>query len=182
MPAARTVAAILVLALLAGCLGGTAPGTSPTEKPASATSSPRASPTEYTPLPDRTTAFPDGPKSPPARPDELTNESLRAFLTTYERRWVYNTMYPGPGRNYEAHISNCGVRSLERREVGYVAVVGCTAYAEYDARPSVGNETGTPAAVHADWFTQHFTYLVDEDSLIRRRPTEAEKERAGVSV
>jgi hypothetical protein len=39
-------------------------------------------------------------------------------------------------------------------------------------------ENGTLVRVHADWFTQSFTYLVDEDALIHRRPTDAEARRA----
>ncbi|MDS0299932.1 hypothetical protein NDI76_14375 [Halogeometricum sp. S1BR25-6] len=186
-PSARRAAATLFvagLAVLVGCLGGSgAFGTeAPTaERPSDSaeTTGEAATAQTYTPLPARSTPFPDGPKSPPERPAALTEESLREFLTTYERRWVYNAMYPGPNRSYEAHVSNCEVRWLDERDAAHVAVVACTAYAEYETRPGgEGNATGTPVRVHADWFTQSFTYLVDEDSVIRRRPTDAETERA----
>jgi hypothetical protein len=185
MPSARSTLAVAALLVLAGCLGGAPPGTGAPSPDAADTDAPDdGSPSEttpaaatYTPLPDRSTPFPEGPKSPPERPAELTAESLRSYLTTYERRWVYNEMYPGPNKNYEAHVSDCEVRWLDERDVGYVAVVSCTAYAEYETMPA---ENGTPVRVHADWFTQSFTYLVDEDAVVRRRPTDAEARRAGV--
>jgi hypothetical protein len=189
----RTLVAVLAaLTLLAGCLG--APGSEATtvdaSPPPTATTQPPP-PTEtvtipttayevsYTPFPDAEPTFPDGPKSPPDRPSTLTAESVSEFVRTYERRWVYNSMYVADASDFTASV-DCSVEHLTERDVGYVAVVGCTAYAEYytDRTPE-GPET--PAKVHADWFTQYFTYLVDEDSLVRREPTSDEEDVADVT-
>jgi hypothetical protein len=180
MPSTRSTLAVAALLLFAGCLGGAEPSTDASGTDATDAASPSettaASAAAYTPFPDRSTPFPEGPTSPPDRPATLSEESLRSYLTTYERRWVYNAMYPGPNKRYEAHISDCEVRWLDERDVGSVAVVACTAHAEYETMPA---ENGTPVRVHADWFTQSFTYLVDEDAVVRRRPTDAEARRAG---
>jgi hypothetical protein len=189
----RTLAVALVaFALFAGCLG--VPGSEATTDEASPppteptrTSSPTETVTvpttayevSYTPFPDTEPTFPDGPKHPPDRPATPTEESVSEFVRAYERRWVYNSMYVEDASDFTASV-DCSVEHLTERDVGYVAVVGCTAYAEYHTDRTPGG-TETPAKVHADWFTQYFTYLVDEDSLVRRDPTPDEEERAGVT-
>ncbi|WP_435145821.1 hypothetical protein [Halobaculum sp. P14] len=166
----RALHAVLFAALVvsAGCLGtsgGTpTPTASPTTPPGSPSESPTAGP--LTPLPDSTPAFPDGPKERPAIPDDLSTATAASFAKTHERRWVYNTLYGGPSSDVSIE---CSVDSAARVSVGYRVVVSCTASATTGGEP-LPNSTATSTVVHADWFTQTFVYLVDEDSVVRQRP------------
>lgn len=123
-----------------------------------------------TPLPDTTEELPDGPKSRPERPETLTEETVSEYAETFEYRYVYNSLW----YNQYSNVSvTCEVLSAEEVPVGWKAVVSCTAYSN-TAGPKDGTES--PTVVHADWFTQVFTYLIDEDSTVRRRATEEETE------
>ena len=69
---------------------------------------------------------------------------------------------------------SCEVRSVERAGGGYRVVVGCNGYANTRGTPGP-NTTGTATAVHADYFTRYYAYLVDANSLVRREATAAER-------
>lgn len=161
------------LALLAGCLDrADGPGNTPTESPTATGSptdspSPTASPTpsQYTPLPDRMVEWPDGPKERPAIPDELTESSVRSFAKTHEFRYVYNSLWYS--KHSEVDVT-CERPEVERIDVGWRAVVTCSGYSTTQGTPDEDGNTATP--MHADWFTQTWAYLIDENSIIRQRP------------
>jgi hypothetical protein len=100
--------------------------------------------------------FPAGPKSLPERPADLTAESVREYVRSFERRWVYNRLYRG--ESTEVH-RECGVDSVEEYGEGFRVVVWCSAWADFGE----GETT-----VHADYFTQYATYLVGPDATVRR--------------
>lgn len=173
MPRNRLPSALLIgLVLLAGCLGGAgSPAETTGDSPTTGTASPSPSPTAtLTPFPDTVVPFPDGPKERPDRPANLTTETVREFVRTHEHRYVYSRLWYGDAT--EVSVS-CEVRSVERVGDGYRAVVGCRGYSNTRGTPGP-NETGTATAVHADYFTRYFAYLVDADSLVRREVTGAD--------
>jgi hypothetical protein len=174
------------LGLLGGCLAGDlddadgsddadqspstlASSTSPRSPEESATTdTEQASPS--TPLPDETVPFPDGPKRRPERPERLTLETARSFVRTHEYRYVYNQLWYDESTDVNLE---CEVLTAREVDVGYKVVVSCTGYSNTggEQRP---NSTATSTVVHADYFTQVYTYLLDEESLVRRRATEEE--------
>jgi hypothetical protein len=109
-----------------------------------------------TSLPEGSVEFPDGPKSRPERPDDLTAETVRQYVKTFEYRWVYNKLYHD--ETTEVH-EECGVDSVTEYGVGFRVVVWCSAWATYES----GGET-----VHADYFTQYATYFVGSNSTVRQ--------------
>ncbi|MEZ3116781.1 hypothetical protein RYH80_12755 [Halobaculum sp. MBLA0147] len=143
----------------------TTPDGSPAESP---TDTPVAGPA--TPLPNETVSLPEGPKVAPERPSELTAETVRRYARTFEYRYVYNALWYD---EYSDVSADCEVDTVERVDVGWKAVVTCTAYSNTGG-PTDG--TASPTELHADWFTQSFTYLIDENSTVRREATGAERE------
>lgn len=107
-------------------------------------------------LPDGETTFPEGPKSPPERPADLTAERVREYVSTFERRWVYNRLYRG--ESTEVH-RECGVDSVAEYGEGFRVVVRCSAWA---------NSGAGETTIHADYFTQYATYFVGPNSTARR--------------
>lgn len=146
----RTLLASVALAAGgAGCLDslGSGPG--------------RAGPS--TPLPNRTVALPDGPKTPPERPASLSADSARELALLYEYRFVYNTLW----RNDDSAVTlSCRVVDTSAFDHGYRVTVSCRGYAETEAR-SVPDASG-PTPVRDEWPERTVTYLVDEDSVIRQ--------------
>lgn len=142
---------------------------SPTDRPGSPTTdSPAVAP--GTPLPNTTVELPDGPKERPERPETLTRDSVAEYAETFEYRYVYNSLW----YNQYSNVSvTCELESVGQVDVGWKAVVSCTAYSNTGG-PATGTES--PTVVHADWFTQTFTYLIDENSTVRREATEEEAE------
>ena len=167
------------LAAVAGCLGRTPgdPGStaSPTDSPTArrTTSAPGTSipGSPESPRDDGTPSFDDGPKQPPDRPETLTLESAREFAKTREYRHAYNGLWMN--EHSEVHL-DCEVLDAREVDARYEVVVSCTGYSN-----TGGDATGTssPTVVHADYFTQVYTYVIGEDTLRRRRATEDEKER-----
>ena len=137
------------------------------------TATERATPAATTPppFPDTVVLFPDGPKERPDRPANLTAETVREFVRTHEHRYVYNQLWHGEATEVSV---GCEVHSVERAGGGYRAVVGCRGYSNTRGTPGP-NATGTATAVHADYFTRYYTYLVDADSVVRREATGAER-------
>lgn len=107
-------------------------------------------------LPEGSTEFPDGPKSRPERPADLTTTSAHEYAKTFERRWVYNRLYHGKSTEIR---QECGVDSIAEYGEGFRVVVWCSAWANSD-------RNGT--TIHADYFTQYATYFVRQDSTVRR--------------
>ncbi|WP_313691220.1 hypothetical protein [Halorarum halobium] len=170
----RALLAALAATLLvtAGCLGSVpggepAPTDRPTPTPTSVTDgSPADEPSTTTdgrptPLPDRTVAFPAGPKDRPERPEELTAESAREFVRTHEYRYAYNQLWT----NEHSDVSlACEIDGAANTSVGWRVVVSCTGHSNTGGE-STGSATAT--VVHADWSDANVVYWVDEDSLIR---------------
>ncbi|SDM53772.1 hypothetical protein SAMN04487949_1999 [Halogranum gelatinilyticum] len=169
--------ASFAVGVLGGCVardgGGTADAstenrTTSDRSPSAAQSSESAT---ATPLPDRTVALPDGPKTRPDHPDSLTLETARTYARKFEYGYVYNSLWYS--ESTEVTLS-CEVVDAREVDVGYKVVVSCTGYSNTGGGgESDGNTTAT--MVHADYFTQVYTYLLDEDSVVRRRATAAEK-------
>ena len=141
-----------LLGALAGCAVGAPAGDQPTVTPAPVPPHTPASTRRYTALPDRTPAFPDGPKDPPDRPDDLTAATASEYVEAYHYRYVYNSLWFGS--TTIVHL-DCTVKRVEDVGVGFRVAIHCTGWSE-------SNE------VHADHFTQLYEYLVDDDSLVRR--------------
>lgn len=167
------------LALLAGCLGGT--GGSPSEDGGdggdggdtgqNGTAS-SATPTP-TPIPDGDVDVPAGPETEPTHPDNLDRETVSTFATAYEYGIVYNSLWEGEDSTVSV---SCDVHDATETAVGWKVVVSCRGYAEIGGGPKE-NGTGTTTPLHADYFREYYTYLVDEDSVVRRESTAAEKPR-----
>lgn len=100
--------------------------------------------------------FPDGPKSRPERPADVTAANVREYAKTFERRWVYNRLYRGKSTEIR---QECGVDSVVKYGEGFRVVVWCSAWATTD-------RNGT--TIHADYFTQYATYFVGPNSTVRR--------------
>ena len=157
------------LALPAGCIADSG------ESPRSGSSDPPTEPATESPtdertprpttLPPTTVAFPVGPKERPEKPDDLTAESVREYVRTHEYNLAYNRLWHN---EYSEVDLTCEVVGVERPGDFYRVQVSCTGSSNTGGER--GNETAT--VVHADWFTQEFVYLVDEDATIRRRPDE----------
>ena len=168
-----TATASFAVCGLGGCVardgGGTADASTTNRTTIDRSPSAAQSPASATPLPDRTVALLDGPKARPDRPDSLTLETARTYAREFEYRYVYNSLWYGESTDVTL---SCEVVDARAVDVGYEVVVSCTGYSNTN-NDSDGNATAT--MVHADYFTQVYTYLLDEDSVVRRRATEAEK-------
>ncbi|MFB6097358.1 MAG: hypothetical protein ABEJ74_08220 [Haloferacaceae archaeon] len=157
---------------LTGCIAQSNPSSPPTDDP-DTTTEPAGTTTDTppgTPYPNRTVEFPEGPKSRPARPADLTRESVREFVHTHEYRYVYNSLW------YNEHTDvslECSVQSVEQRRDGYRAIVECTGSSNTGGN-QLENSTRTATQVHADYFTQTYVYYVDENSLLRLSPDETD--------
>lgn len=166
--------ASLAVGLLGGCIASDGPGTagtSTTEQSTESTTTTHSTPpSTATPLPDRTVALPTGPKDPPERPESLTLETAQSYVREFEYRYVYNELWYH--ESTEVTLS-CEVVDARELDVGYEVVVSCTGYSNTG---DDSDSNGTVTMVHADYFTQVYTYRLDEDSLVRRPATEAEKE------
>ncbi|WP_137287305.1 hypothetical protein [Halorussus salinisoli] len=109
-----------------------------------------------TSLPEGSVEFPEGPKSRPERPADLTAESVREFVATFERRWVYNELYRDDSTTVHRE---CGVDSVAEYGEGFRVVAWCSAWA---------NTGRGETTIHADYFTQYATYFVGPESTVRR--------------
>ncbi|MFC7079862.1 hypothetical protein [Halorussus caseinilyticus] len=185
-PSRRRVLRLGTVALagsLAGCASGTlgesdvteteatteSRGTPTTpESPASAettTDDPTTYPASAGPsLPQGSVEFPAGPKSRPERPAVLTAASVREFVRTFERRWVYNRLYRDDSTTVH---QECGVDAVEQYGEGFRVVAWCSAWA---------NTGRNGTTLHADYFTQYATYVVGPDGTVRRDGKSAERE------
>ncbi len=165
------------IVVLAGCTRGGAWTTDPeNETPTSddGTASPHTSSGTNSGSPTTETrrqgkdpreTFPDGPKYPPDRPDQLTRESVAAFVHTFEYRYVYNSLWYE--ESSEVH-AECDVEHTKPIDSGYKVVVRCTAYSNTGGEQRE-NSTGTSTVVHADYFTQTYVYIVTDETLTRTR-------------
>jgi hypothetical protein len=106
-------------------------------------------------LPEGSVEFPDGPKFRPERPDELTAESVRKYVKTFEYRYVYNKLYYD---ETSAVRETCGVDSVTEYGAGFRVVVWCSASSNTERNGST---------YHADYFTQYATYFVGSNSTVR---------------
>jgi hypothetical protein len=147
MPSRLAILALVGLLCLAGCTG--APGTQPTDTTHSTPT------TAATPTAEPVT-FPEGPKSKPERPDELSNASVRQYVYEMESRAVYNSLWRG---NYSQVTVRCEVEEVTQHDDRYEAVVVCTGF--NNVRPPE-NSTATPGP-HYDYFTQAFRYYVTDE-------------------
>lgn len=144
-----------LILVVSGCLG--APAGSPTATPTrsdtalSSTATPTAEPV----------SLPDGPKDRPARPESLTEASVREYVQTMEYRWVYNSLWRGP--DTDVHVT-CEIEGVEVQDEGYEVVVSCNGYADIDPPE---NSTATPGP-HYDYSTQVYLYVVTEETTRRR--------------
>ena len=153
------LAALVSLALVtAGCAG------TPTGEPTATLTGGSAGSATTTPTgpPTDTVDFPDGPKSPPARPSALDESSVRECVRTHEYRYAYNSLW---FNEYTEVTLDCRVDGVTRRTWGYEAVVTCTGCSN-TVVPE--NATATPGP-HADWFTQSFRYRVSDGATERSR-------------
>lgn len=143
MPFRRGPMVLLAFVLVtAGCVGMPSIGETPT------------------PLPPGSIEFPDGPKEPPERPADLTAESVRQYVVTFEYRYVYNQLWLN---QYTEVTLECRVDDLTERSWGYEVVVTCTGHS--NTRPPE-NATATPGP-HYDYFTQSYRYRVSETATRR---------------
>lgn len=169
MPSTRRELLTAGAVLLGGCTGGVGSG-SGTEPTPSGSATPTSTDTPTStgtppatePTPAGEIDFPDGPKSPPERPDELTRETVREYVLMYERRYAYNALYEN---EYTEVSLTCEVLSVDAADPGYRAVVRCSGYSNTGG-PDEGTATATE--VHADWGSRRFVYRVTAASTTRR--------------
>ncbi|WP_192918447.1 hypothetical protein [Salinigranum salinum] len=156
---------IIALVVLSGCTGGgpgASPASTPTDRQPTATATATATTTATTtPYPNSTAAFPDGPKSRPALPGEITAETAGEYAITHEYRYSYNRLWDGPETEVGMSEASCGVQSTTREASGYLVTVRCTAYVN---EPAPGNTTRTQ---HADLPPWTVRYYLDENSVVR---------------
>lgn len=131
---------------------GTTPIDEPTTQSVEVATSLPAGGVEF---PAEAAEFPDGPKSPPERPAELTAESVREYVQTFEYRYVYNSLHYDETSEV---TETCGVDSVTEYGEGFRVVVWCTASSNTE-------RNGT--TIHADYFTQYATYFVGPDTTVR---------------
>jgi len=154
------IAAVLGLAGCVGPPGGPASSTSDTDAPTT-------SDTETVdPRSDTEVEWPDGPKERPERPDEWTEATASEFVKTHEYRYAYNSLWYDDTSDVSLE---CETQGSEPAGDGYEVQVSCTGYSNSEVTVEEG---GTPVEQHADWFTQTFTYYVDDDSIVRNRAEE----------
>lgn len=162
---ALRLGAVALAGSVAGCStgllgkGSDATGTTTDGAPGNGTSGgePTTHPTGVdTSLPEGSVEFPEGPKSRPERPAELTAASVREYVAAFERRWAYNELHRG--RSTSVRLE-CAVESVSERGEGFRVVVRCAARA---------TDSGGETTVHADYFARYATYFVGPDSVVRR--------------
>ncbi|WP_435318390.1 hypothetical protein [Haloarchaeobius sp. TZWSO28] len=157
---------------LAGCLDGSLGSRTDTTVATTTGTETTPSSATRTSYPDTEVEFPEGPKSRPERPDEWTRETAREFVHEHEHDLAYNRLWYS---EYSEVELSCEVHSVEQVGEGYEVLVSCTGYSNTGGET---NGTQTATEVHADWFTQWFVYYVDDDTIIRRRATEDERDGA----
>ena len=159
------------VAALAGCFGapGGDPGGRGSGTPSDTETDGEPTPT---PLPEGGIDYPEGPQEELSIPDDLTEESVAEFAKYTEYGIVYNDLW---SENATVSVS-CDVHEVTETEVGWKAVVSCRGYTEMGGDP-IPNSTATTTPLHGDYFRQYYTYLVDGDTVVRRRATDAEKPR-----
>ncbi|WP_128475926.1 hypothetical protein [Halorussus pelagicus] len=157
--------AVALAGSVAGCFSGVLDDandeTTAASGPETTTEPTDESPTTHalgvdTSLPEGSVEFPEGPKSRPERPADLTPESVRTYVETFEGRWVYNDLYRGESSSVS---QECGVDSVTEYGEGFQAIAWCSAWA---------NSGKGETTIHADYFTQYATYLIGPDSTVRR--------------
>lgn len=111
------------------------------------------------------TTYPDGPKSPPERPDSLTEESVGGYIREYERGYIYNRIWMGEGSTVGVA---CDIDGVEAIDSGYRVDVSCSGSAK-KADDTPATENGTTTVMYADYFETQTTYYIDEDTTIRQR-------------
>lgn len=161
LPPLATGVALLVL-VTAGCAG---PLSDRPGGPSPASSAgPTTSGTAITPYPDEVVPFPDGPKSRPSLPDDLTAETAADYARLHEFRYSYNELWRGPGTEVGMSAEgSCDVESVQQRGDGFLVVVRCVGYVN---RPS--GDPNSTATIHADLPPWTVRYYVDADSIRRR--------------
>lgn len=107
-------------------------------------------------IPEGSASLPAGPKSRPERPSDLTAESVREYVRTFEYRYVYNELHADETTAVDVE---CGVESVEANGDWFRAVAWCSGYA---------NAERDGETVHADAFAEYATYFVGPDSTVRR--------------
>jgi len=161
--------AVLVAALaVAGCVGAPAESGSPTsDTDADDTPDPTTSDTATVePRSDTEVEWPEGPKERPDRPAAWSESTAREFVKTHEYRYAYNGLWYGPKTDVTLE---CEIDDADPVADGYEVTVSCTGYSNTQ---TVVEEGGTPVEMHADYFTQTYTYYVDDDSIVRQRAGE----------
>jgi hypothetical protein len=151
----------LVLVVLAGCTGLVTDGSTASSPVAGSTPTVETPTATATPFPNTTVAFPAGPKSRPALPETITQETAREYAIRHEYRYSYNELWSGPETEVGMSEASCGVQSTEPEASGYVVTVRCTAYVN---EPSSGDTTRTR---HADLPPWTVRYFVDENTVVR---------------
>jgi hypothetical protein len=168
-----TVGAGFVIAL-AGCPGPGGEGDdrsstsvgSGTNATPSSVSTPGTPPdtTTQTPFPGGEIDFPEGPKSAPSLPSSLDRERVTAFVRTYERRFVYNTLWIDEHSGVRV---SCSVDGATRSGPGWRVLVSCRGSAHHGSLMD-RNGTVTETQITRDYVVRYFVYFVDEDSVYRR--------------
>lgn len=150
---------LVALVVLAGCTGLVTDGSTASSPVTEST--PTAGTTTTTPFPNTTVDFPAGPKSRPALPETITQETAREYAIRHEYRYSYNELWSGPETEVGMSEASCGVRSTESEASGYVVTVRCSAYVN---EPSSGDTTRTR---HADLPPWTVRYFLDENTVVR---------------
>ena len=107
-----------------------------------------------TPTPARGTYAdaPEGPKSYPERPEEVTRKSALKYARAFETARTYNTLYEPD----QEHISiDCTVKFDTATHGGQYIVAACTGWADYADE------------VHADWGQAPALYFIRPDLTVR---------------
>lgn len=158
----RRLALLTTVALLAlaGCAGPVADSPA-TDSATTSTGTPTATDTPTAaPYPDRTVAFPDGPKERPPLPETITRETARDYVLTHEYRYSYNGFWAGNGTEVGLSRASCHVDSTAATGDGYTVVVQCSGY----VNEPVEGQTRTRHYDYPPWTVR---YYVDGDSVLR---------------
>jgi hypothetical protein len=148
MPSRLSPLMLALLLCLAGCSG--APGIQPADSP--------QGPNEAATSTAEPVAFPDGPKSQPDRPDELTEESVREYVRTLQYRISYNSLWDS---DVEEVNLKCWVEGVENDGEAFTAEVSCSgSYTEYHG------ESETQEAIY-DLASLRYRYFVSSNSTRR---------------
>lgn len=123
------------------------------------------------------TDFPDGPKSPPDRPDPLTRESVSAYAREYEHRYVYNRLWTD-GADVDV---SCNVASVEQYADGYRVTVYCEGSSKTSGETPEGG-TGTTTLEYGHYGRTRTILLVDDDTTIRLAPDDVTRTVASWSL